>query len=392
MSPRHCMVVHAAYPIGETRVQREALALVDAGVEVDVLCLRSPGEPPHETLDGVSIRRLPVQRDRSRGLAGQMIEYLRFFVLAGAVLSYRHLRRRYDTVQVHNLPDFLVFCALVPRLTGSAVLLDLHDLMPEFFASKTGHGLGHPIVRLVALQERLSCRFATRVITVTDEWRRTLGQRAVPIERVEVVMNLADPRVFRGCPRDFRDGDGLRVLYHGTFTHRYGVDLIIRAVGDIVARVPGIHLELIGDGDARAELVRLVDELDLGSHVTLSQGMIDASELPRSISRADVGVVANRSDIFTDGLLPTKLLEYVAMGTPVLTARTPGISAYFDDSMVEFFEPGDAASLAEHLEALQTNRLRLNDLAVRAARFNHEHDWDRSAESYTSLVKELAGR
>ena len=65
----------------------------------------------------------------------QMLEYLAFFMLAGATLTALHLRRRYRTVQVHNLPDFLVFCASVPKLTGAGVLLDLHDLMPEFMAA-----------------------------------------------------------------------------------------------------------------------------------------------------------------------------------------------------------------------------------------------------------------
>ena len=120
------MVVHAQYPVGETRVQREALALVDRGIDVDVLCLRGHGEPASERVDGVTVRRLPVGRHRGRGLAWQLVEYLAFFVLASAVLSALHLRRRYRTVQVHNLPDFLVFCALVPKLTGAGVLLDLH--------------------------------------------------------------------------------------------------------------------------------------------------------------------------------------------------------------------------------------------------------------------------
>src|SRR5690606_36351808 len=124
--------------------------------------------------DGVRVRRLPVRRHRNRGMAVQMLEYLAFFVLAAAVMTARHVRRPYAAVQVHNLPDFLVFCALVPRLLGAAVILDLHALMPEFLASRTGSGMGHPLVRLVAWQERLAFRFADRVVTVTDVWRDTL--------------------------------------------------------------------------------------------------------------------------------------------------------------------------------------------------------------------------
>ena len=387
--PRHCMVVHAYYPVGETRVQRQAMALVDRGFDVDVLCLRDRGEARRETVDGVNVHRLPLGRHRDRGFVWQMVEYLVFFGLAMAVLTGKHLTRRYRAVQVHNLPDFLVFCALVPRLTGSLVILDIHDLMPEFFASKTGNGLDHPLVRVVRWQEKLSCRFASRVITVTREWQRTLGERSTDPEKVSVVMNLADPRMFTHRPRDRSgaDDDLFRVIYHGTLTHRYGVDLLIRAVGEVANEIPGVRLSVLGDGDARDELVALARDLDLNGSVTFSEGMLDAATLPDALVEADLGVVPNRSDVFTDGLLPTKLLEYVAVGTPVLTARTPGVSAYFDESMVGFFEPGSEHSLAEGIRKLSSDRSRLNELSDEADRFNLEHNWPAAAADYANLIE-----
>ena len=79
---RHCMVVHAYYPIGEPRVQREAEALTDSGYEVDVICLRQPGEPAHATVHGVNVYRLPVRRHKGRGVPVQLLEYMIFFALA----------------------------------------------------------------------------------------------------------------------------------------------------------------------------------------------------------------------------------------------------------------------------------------------------------------------
>ena len=122
----------------------------------------------------------------------QLLEYLGFFVLAAWRLLTLHLRRRYGVVQVHNLPDFLVFVALIPKLMGARVILDIHDLMPEFFASKTESDMQSSLVRLLILQEQLSCRFAHQVITVTSEWRETLIRRGVPAVKVAVVMNVAD--------------------------------------------------------------------------------------------------------------------------------------------------------------------------------------------------------
>ena len=168
---RHCMIVHAYYPVGETRVQREALALVADGYEVDVLCLRDVGEKAVDSEEGVNIYRLPMKRYKGYGLAVQLLEYLAFFVLAFFKLLTLYPRKCYGTVQVHNLPDFLIFCAIYPKLRGAKLILDLHDLMPEFFAAKSEGDMNSLSVRMVTLQERLSCRFADHVITVTDVWK-----------------------------------------------------------------------------------------------------------------------------------------------------------------------------------------------------------------------------
>ena len=392
---RHCMVVHAYYPVGETRVQREALALIAAGYEVDVLCLRDVGERPVDAEEGVNIYRLPMKRYKGYGLLLQLLEYLAFFMLAFFKLLSLYPRRRYGTVQVHNLPDFLIFCALYPKLRGAKLILDLHDLMPEFFAAKSEGNMNSLSVRVVTWQEQLSCRFADHVITVTDIWKETLIQRGVPAHKISVVMNVADGRIFHRHPQstpDSANGGHFNLIYHGTFTHRYGVDLIVRAVDKVRQELPNIQAILVGDGEYREDLLQLTTELGLEEHVDLSRQLIPAVELPPIIRQAHIGIVPNRSNIFTDGLLPTKLMEYVALGTPVIAAQTPTINAYFDETMVQFFKPGDVDDLAKCIIALSQNRQRLSQFADNADRFNEKYSWDRVAADYVATVDRLNGR
>lgn len=385
------MVVHARYPLGETRVEREALALLDAGFEVDVICLRDRGEPARETVDGVAVHRLPVRRLRRGGAAGQLVEYLAFAALAAGRLGRLHRQRRYTVVQVHNPPDFLVFAALWPKLRGARVVLDIHDLMPELFAGRLGVDLGDRRVRPVLAQERWSCRFADHVITVTEHWRRTLVERGVPTGRTSVVMNLADTRLFHP------DGTGpdapterFEVLYHGTFTERYGVDLLVRAADELRHEIPGLHVSLVGDGEHRTDLVGLVDDLGLHGTVSVSEGMVPAALLPVTIAAAHVGVVPNRSNTFTDGILPTKLLEYAAMHTPVVAARTPGVVAYFGDDAVEFFTPGDHRALAAAIRRLHADPERRRRLQAGAAAFSERHRWSNHGTEYATLIDRLS--
>jgi glycosyltransferase involved in cell wall biosynthesis len=390
---RHAMVVHAYYPLGETRVQREAEALTTAGWEVDVVCLRATGEPRRERDGRVTVHRLPVRRHRDRGMAVQLLEYAAFTALAFVAVSWLQLRRRFTTVQVHNPPDLLVLSALVPKLLGVPVVLDIHDLTPELFASRMGPGGASVVRRLVELQERVSCRLADHVITVTSGWRERLTARGVAPGKVSVTMNVADPRHFTPAsrPPSEDDGDGrFRVVYHGTLTERYGVDVLLEAAAALAPELPGLHLSILGDGDARPALLRRAEELRLEQHVSFSPGMLDVPDVVREIRDADVGIVPNRRNGFTDEILPTKLLEYVAVGVPVIASRTAGLEAYLDDGMVEYVIPGDVDDLAASLRRLHADPHHRRELVRRADGFHARHGWAAISADYVARIDQLA--
>lgn len=388
---RHCMVVHARYPIWEPRVQREAEALIDAGYEVDVICLRHTEEPTRELVRGVDVYRLPVSRRKGRGVIVQFFEYLVFFCLVFLRLTFLHFRRHYSAVQVHNPPDFLVLAALIPSLMGAKVILDLHDLMPEFYASRFNSAMDGWSVRLVRWQEWFACRFASHVITVTEPWRQTLIQRGLSADKCTVVMNVADSTIFRSVLPNVRPSKNGRFLmiYHGNISQRYGLDLALRAIAQIRDNLPDIHLTIHGVGAYLDQLQRLTHELELEEQVYFSTEYMPIEELPTLISSADVGLVPYRRDVFTDGILPTKLMEYAALGIPAIVVRTPTIAAYFDETMVEFFTAEDVQELADHIQNLYHNRLRLEELANNIRMFNQRYNWEIQKARYLDLVHGL---
>jgi glycosyltransferase involved in cell wall biosynthesis len=390
---RHCMVVFNRYPWAETRVQREAEALIAQGYEVDVICLQGQGEPPYEDYHSVQVFRLPARR-RKGSLLKQFLNYLDFFVLAGVRLTRLHRRQPYDVVQVHNLPDFLVFCALIPKLDGVPIILDLHDLMPEFYAGRFGQIGGSLVASLVCWQERLACSFADHVITVSEHWRQALIERGIPSHKCSVVMNVADQSIFfpleKARSRSSTDS-AFRLVYHGTMVYRYGPDLAIQAIDQVRHEIPDIHLVLLGEGDYLPTLRQMVSELGLGRHVTFEEKRL-AARLPEVILTADLGIVPYRNDIFTDGLLPTKLMEYAAMGLPSIAARTTAIEAYFGDTMVEFFEPGDVDGLARCIRTLHNSPSRLTELVQGSSMFNKRYNWRGISDEYIALVEGLGTR
>ncbi len=391
-APRICILKHGFYP-SDVRVRREVNALLASGFEVDVIALRRPNQPGHENVDGASVYRVPVAHERSPHRVRYLLQYSASFALIGLLASSLSLRRRYDVVQVNTMPDFLAFAALVPKLRGARLIIDIHDIMPEIYMTKFGVAPWHPIVRLLELQEGASMRFADQVITVIDELREILVARHGPRE-IPVIMNCPDgsvlPRQAPAPPLERPDGRFV-LISHGVIVERLGYDTAVRAVALLQNRIPGIELRIVGPGYYATELKRLAATLGVASRIHFTD-LVPLDEIPHHVAQADVGIVANKNDGSADIMLPTKLLEYAWLGKPAIVARTATIARYFDDDMVSFFPPGDYQALADRIFELYLAPERRYALAVNASRFFDAHNWATEASRYCHLISTLAKR
>src|SRR5579884_3714558 len=192
MSGRICILRHGYFPM-DVRVRRETNALIAAGFEVDIVCLRLPGQPWRESVDGATIYRVPVGHHRGRRRQ-YIARYAASLLLCALAASALHVWRRYDIVQINTMPDLMVFAALLPKLLGARIVLDIHDLMPELYISKFGATRRSLLTRLIILQEGASIALADRVITVTEEFRRILIGRHGR-EDIAVIMNCPDDSI-----------------------------------------------------------------------------------------------------------------------------------------------------------------------------------------------------
>lgn len=375
----------------DSRIQRQARALAERGDEVDLVCV---GEREELRVGDGVIRVHPVAAAKAGGGAAAYLRgYGGFLARATWRLSVLDARRRFDLVEAHNMPDLLTAAALVPRLRGAPLILNVHDTFPELFATKYGRPPGDVLERLLKGEERLSALAASRIVTVTDQARLRLEGRGVGTGATTVVMNSPDERVFGPArePRRWPEQGPLRVLYHGGLAPRFGVETLIEAISRLRVSVPRIEVRICGSGEDRDRLARLAGQID-PQRIDVAPDPVPFAEIPAELEAAHIGIVPTCHDRFTELLLPVKLLEYVHMGLPVVASRLPGIASYFSERELTTYEPSDAADLARAVEALVANPAEAARRAERASGRLAEIAWEHQRERYLALVDELSGR
>jgi glycosyltransferase involved in cell wall biosynthesis len=384
-----CVIRQWYYP-DDPRVHREIQALLASGHEVDLICASRPGEPGHEHGRGISVWRVPIAHRRGGKLPRYLFEYAAFLIAATFLASVLYLRHRHSVVQVNSLPDWLVFAAVVPRLFGARIVLDLHECMPEYFATKYRLPVGHPVARLLMLLEQASIRFAHSVITCTELMRERFVERGAPASKITVVQNALDEDRLdlNGFRPATARSDGFRLICHGTIDENYGLDVVIRAVALLKDRIPGIHLGIYGDGTQRRSLEALSGKLGLDEVVYFSRRFLSLEEVLRRIAEADAGVVAIRRDAFRDLTLCNKMYDLVAMRRPVVISRTRAVEAYFGDTCFQLFESGDERDLARAIYELYADPDLGPRLVRRATEVGEPYRWVHQREHYVGVLAE----
>jgi glycosyltransferase involved in cell wall biosynthesis len=374
-----CMVAYTTYSY-DARIRREAETI--ARTERYSVTLIVPKEGLRRrtyALEGVRVREIRVGQYQGKGKLAYAASYGLFLLYAAVICLSRFLFCRTRVFHIHNMPDLLVFAALLPRVLGAQVVLDVHDTMAETYATKYDND--DSIVRkLLEAEERLSCRLASCVVAVNEKQAQLISQRGVRQGKLNILLNVPDHRLFRTTAPPAGDRTGAKVIYHGTVTKRLGVDLLVRAMAEVTACEPSATLTVIGTGDDVEEFRLLVTELSLDDSVTFTGG-VALDKLPAIVCEMDLGVVPNRRSPATQLMLPVKMMEYFAMGVPVVAADLATIRHYAGAETVTYFDPGDEKALAQAICRVLTDpdrRQRQRELGLsfigRYGWENHQYD------------------
>jgi glycosyltransferase involved in cell wall biosynthesis len=381
---RFLIIAYTTY-MHDGRVKRHAEALAERGDHVDVISLAVDNEPPASP--GINVIGLQMPRYRGASRSAYLKSYFRFFAAAADKALRLALKQRYEVVIVCTMPDAVIITAILPKLLGSKIVLDVHDTMPELYRDKFGGTRGAVGAKLLMFEERMSAWWADRILAVHDLHKERLEQAGVPRDKIRVVTNSPDPRIF--VPH--RNGVGSRdftIACHGTLTHRMGLDLAIQALAMLRERHPALRLLVVGHGDYASEARDLARNLQLENRVSFND-VVPVEKLPEALSIAQIGLVPNKPSSATHLMLPVKMLDYATLGIPVISSRLRTVEHYFGDGAVEFFEPGNVCDLARAIERLYLNPILRAERAQRAHKVIDALSWESQRNEYYKVIDSL---
>lgn len=386
-----CMVGYTKFE-GDGRLHRYAMSLLERGHTVHMVGLGEPIQAEPVTIYGVQVFRIHSRDFQEKGPATYLNHMMTFFWRSFITLTRLHMKHRYHVIHFHNIPDFGIFCTLFAKLFGARVILDIHDLVPEFYMRKFNVSESHVSIRLIKWIEKLSCRYADHVITVTEIWRQRLIQRSVPGRHCSVVMNLPIESLFHKLPlNEHKPGDPFHVVYHGNLAEQTGVDLLIQAVDRLKDKIPQLQLTIVGGGREMDDYRTLADSLGI-SHRVRFHGSVVVPDIVDAVCHAHVAVDPKRKGVYAGETLSVKAMEYLALGIPLIVARTMAASFYFYEDTVRFFKPNNVDSLADAVFDLYQHPEKRRHLHIHADDFNRRYNWKQARQTYLSVLSDITGR
>lgn len=297
---------------------------------------------------------------------------------------------RVGVIHYHNMPNFIVFAFFLNRLFGAKLILDLHDDMPITYMTKFNIKKDSILFRFLRWEHLFSSRHSDYIITAIHYLENDLIENKIINSKISTIINIPNPLLFKYNTKEKVANDNFTIVTHGVITKRLGLDLALRALYFLKEKRQNIKLVIIGDGDYKDELYKLVNELGLLNMVEFSEGFIKVEDLGKYLEKADIGIIPYRKNYYSNYCqLPVKLLEYVYLGIPVIAPSFENIKRYFSNSMIKYFEPDNEVDFADKIIELYDSKDERMSFSKNAKSFYDIYTWENQEKLYLNIINNL---
>ncbi|PXF59963.1 MAG: hypothetical protein C4B58_02085 [Deltaproteobacteria bacterium] len=390
-----CVIAWSIY-LTDSRVRKYSEALVKRGDSVDVIALsfgdRKKPRGEKYNFCGVTVYEVDARREERKKL-DYMISFLKFFLLSFYYVTKLYAKKKYAIIHVHTPPDFVVFSALIPKLFGAKIILDIHDPLPDFFSAKFGaNKMNKLFTKFLCLVERVSAKFSDHVITITHYWKDVISKRSKIAEtKISVILNLPDIELFNAAKfkNKKKSDDSFVLLYPGTLNKHCGVDIIIKAIALVKEQIPDLRFVIYGKGGELPSLQSIVRDLHLEDIVSF-HNHVELDEVSLLMHNADLGIaLLAGNNKYSKQALNVKLFEFLAMGLPAIATKATATEFYLNEDIVMFSQPNDPEDVARCISELFFNEKKRRELTRKGLNFINKNNWNLAMSDFFKIVDKL---
>jgi glycosyltransferase involved in cell wall biosynthesis len=353
---RHVLMLLENNPLQEdARLIQEASGLIKAGYRITVIGPAQSKAKPHEVVEGIRSVEFAPPRD-GHGALSYLWEYGYSTFLISVLSLWVWMRDDFHILHLHNPPDTFFWLAKFYKILGKRVVFDHHDLAPEMYSArlKKGQGGSPWIVSALTLCQNLTCRVADLILATNESYKTIdIDRGKVPADRITIVRNGPGVK-FRAVAPDLglRQKAGTLLGYVGVMGPQDGVDHFLRALSHLIFdfKRENVFSVIIGLGSEVPNLKVLVQELQIEQQVWFT-GWVSNSDLIRYLSTVDICVDPDPSNPFNDRSTMTKMMEYMALGKPIVAYDLPEHRVTAQEAAV-YAIPNDERDFARQISLL----------------------------------------
>jgi glycosyltransferase involved in cell wall biosynthesis len=380
------------------RVEREARDLIRDGHKLFLMARRGLDQTREEMVDGVHVIRVWLPFQKVKAVADFLYFFVQRYLIFFSILTASR-KHKIDVLHVHDLP-YAFATALAGKFLRIPVIFDMHEhyriMLKMSFEAKVYRKFkpfAFVLLGLLRIEEKVACRWAKKVIIVADEHADRITSLGVAPENIVVVTNTEDIDHFSAFEIDETIVDKFKgefvILYVGGFSPHRGLDTAVCAMPDVLKKIPNARLLFVGDGNNRAEIERLAEQMELSDKVTFT-GHQPFSKLPTYIKLCAVGIIPHISTPHIETTMPNKIFQFMMLAKPVIVSSTRPMMRIVNDAQCGLiFEVQNPQSLAEVIIQCrdEAERRRLGENGQHAV--EDRYNWRQTVQTLLDLYRQL---
>ncbi len=390
MDKRYCHIFFDEFP-KDSRIRRYTNILLEQGYNVFIICLKTSGKKFVEKQKNLFVYRIPIKKKRG-SFSRRLFEYVVFQVLTFFLVSYIKIRYNATIYHVHTLPDFLVFSCLLPKLLGSKIILDFHELFPEFMLQHKPHlSFNSLLVKIILTQEKMSFMFADEIIAFHEPAKNILEKRIPSKKKISVIMNGVDVNEIKNYKKRY-DGK-FNIIYNGTINYNLNLTLVVKALSLIKKNEPEIYKNIqfliYGDGPDIDNILLTAKELKIEN--VFYESRVEYDKMISKLEVASLCILPPRKDIYSDLFYSLKMLEMIYFEIPIIATKLDTYMKYYPEDCIFYFDSDNHFELAEKIIYVYNNPIVVNGFTKRALNQYNKYSWEIMKNRYEELIHKLNG-